>query len=176
MAEVSLWCPKGESRPTAQSLSHQISLVGFYYLSSRIRNSQGLTWMPARKNDWLTSVMTPMLRLANQITECAHGKLFPLLSDHWQVTLLLWISCGWFSFQRRELCYCKILEFCFLPTTPPAIPDILCFLNVAVHGQFCLPSYRLVVLTWCPGLQHLPQKTFHILPVSECSTLFRQGP
>ena len=82
MAEVSLWCPKGESKPTAQSLSHQISLVGFYYLSSRKRNSQGLTWMPARKNDILTSVMTPMLGHGNQITECAHGKLFPFLSDH----------------------------------------------------------------------------------------------
>ena len=54
--------------------------------------------------------------------------------------------------------------------------DTLCFLDVEVHGQFCLPSYRLVVLTWCPGLQHLPQKIFHIPPVSECSALFRPGP
>lgn len=105
-------------------------------LSSRIRNSQGLTWMPARKNDWLTSVMTPMLGHGNQITECAHGKLFPLLSDHWQVTLLLWISCGWFSFQRRELCYCKILEFCFLPTTPPAIPDLILCVFSMFMGSF----------------------------------------
>lgn len=64
--------PKG-SPVNCTPLSHPDFLVSFYYLSQKKFPGTHLD-ASARKNDILTSVMTPMPGHGNQITECAHGN------------------------------------------------------------------------------------------------------